>query len=169
MKARALYRLFVFLLLGSLYMDAAAQYQLVLEKPAALKRQRIYTGDEISIRVKGMDQMFAGELQGVKATHMYVFGDSIPPDSLDRIYIGRNRSLTTMVRTSLIMAAVLYPVMMVINLPRDQWTWQKGAQVAGVSATALVLQRVLKVFHWKRIHLDKGKWRLRILPTVESL
>jgi hypothetical protein len=148
---------------------AIAQYQLVVEKPAALKRMRIYPGDEISIRVKGMDQMYSGDLRGVKANMIYVFGDSIPLDSLDRIYIGRNRTLPNMVRTSLIMSAILYPVMMVINLPTDQWTWQRGVQVAAVSASALVLQQGMKVFYWKRIKLDKGRWRLRIMPTVESL
>lgn len=146
-----------------------AQYQLVLEKPGAFKRMRIYVGDEISIRVKGMDQSYVGEVRGVKATQIFMFGDSLDPKSFDRIKLARPRYLPNMVRTSLIMAAIIYPVMMVINLPHKQWTWQKAVQVASVSAAALILQRCMKIFYWKRVRLDKGKWQLRIMPTVESL
>jgi hypothetical protein len=148
---------------------AMAQYQLVLEKPGAFKRQRIFPGDEIGLRVKGMDQIYVGELEGVRAGKLYIFGDSLVPDSLDRIRLARSRYWPNMVRTSLIMVAVLYPVMMVINLPAQQWSWERAGQVAAVSAAALILQRPMKFFYWKRIRLDKGRWRLRIMPTAESL
>jgi hypothetical protein len=152
----------------TLRLVVSGQYQLVVENPNAFKRIRIHVGDEISIRVKGMDQMYAGELRGVKADRIFMFGDSLEPETFDRIYLSRSRALPNMTRGALIMAAILYPVMMVLNLPSDQWTWSKAAGVASVSAVALGLQQALKLTYWKRIRLG-GKWRLRIMPTVESL
>lgn len=146
-----------------------AQYQLVLENPNALKRKRILVGDEIAIRVHGMDQVYAGELQQVKAEKIYIFGDSLSPDSLDRLHIARPRGGINMLRGALIMSAIIYPVMMVVNLPHDQWTWKKASRLAAFAASALVAQKLMKRLYWKRYRLDKGKWRLRIMPTVDSL
>jgi hypothetical protein len=153
----------------SLQTMAVAQYQLVLENPRAFKRERIYVGDEIAIRVKGMDQVYAGELMGVKSDRIFMFGDSLDPKTFDRIHIARPRAGINMLRGAFIMTSILYPVMMVLNLPPDQWTWNRAAQVAGVSASALVIQKLLKLGFWKRKRLDRGQWRLRIMPTVESL
>lgn len=147
------------------HMGAAAQHQLVLEKPQALKRQPIHVGDEIGIRVRGMDKVYVGELRGVKDSLIFMFGDSLDPGTFDRIYLPRERYWTHMTRGALVMAAVLYPVMMVLNLPRDQWTWGRVATVAGVSVGALALQQTLKLRYWRKIRLG-GKWRLRILPWL---
>ncbi len=155
--------------LGGLPTALLAQYQLVLEHPQAFKRERIYVGDEIALRVKGMDQVYAGDLQRVKAEKIYIFGDSLSPDSLDRLHIARPRGGINMLRGALLMSAVIYPVMMVINLPKDQWTMNKGLRVAAYAASAVIVQKLLKRAYWKRYRLGKGKWELRILPTVESL
>jgi hypothetical protein len=56
-----------------------------------------------------------------------------------------------------------------VNLPPDQWTWNKAGRLATFAASALVAQKLLKRAYWKRYRLDKGKWRLRIMPTVDSL
>ncbi len=150
-------------------MDNWAQYQLVLENPAHFKRVRIDVGDEIAIRVKGMDQLYAGDLQAVKADMLYIFGDSLSPDSLDRLHIARPRGGINMLRGALIMSAIVYPVMMLINLPRDQWTWNKASRVAIYAASALLLQKAMRRAYWKRYRIDKDKWQLRIMPTPESL
>ncbi|MFN8395164.1 MAG: hypothetical protein U0176_10985 [Bacteroidia bacterium] len=145
-----------------------AQYQLVLENPNALKRKRIYVGDEFGVRVKGMDQIYVGELRAVKDSLIFMFGDSLDPATFDRIHIPRGKTGINMLRGSLIMTSVLYPVMMLINLPKSQWTVNKAMTVAGVSAGALVLSRVLKVFYWRRYRVGGDKWRIRIMPTVEG-
>jgi hypothetical protein len=145
------------------------QYQLVLENANALKRHRIERGDEIGIRVRGMDQIYAGQMERVKAEKFYIFGDSLAPDSIDRIRIARPRGGINMLRGALVMTAIIYPVMMVINLPRDRWTLNRAAITASICATALILQKTLKIAYWKRYRLDRGPWRLRIMPTVDGL
>jgi hypothetical protein len=147
----------------------SAQFQLVIENPNAFKRDRILVGSEIGIRVKGMDQIYHGELERVKADKIYIFGDSLSPDSLDRFQIARERGGINMLRGALIMSAVIYPVMLVLNQKTSAWTWNKAARVAAFSASALLVQRLLKVAYWKRYRLDKGNWRLKIMPTPESL
>jgi hypothetical protein len=166
---RLLPYLFVLAALCSLHAALPAQYQLVLENPGAFKRKHIQVGDEIGIRVKGMDQLYVGDLQKVKAEMIYIFGDSLSPDSLDRIHLAKPRAGINMLRGALIMAAIIYPVMMIINLPHDQWTWKKGAKLAAAAAAALITQKLMKRGYWKRYKLGKGKWELRIMPTVESL
>ena len=148
---------------------AMGQFQLVLENAARFKRERIEVGDRIAIRVRGMDALYEGTLQKVKADKIYIFGDSISVDSLDRIHLARPHGSVNMLRGALIMTAIVYPVMLVVNLRRDQWDMNKAARVATVAASALILQQVLKRAYWKRYRVDKGPWQLRIMPTVESL
>ncbi len=168
MRRQVLRGIFLLAILG-IHSLVFSQFQLVLEKQTAFKRHRIFVGDEIGIRVKGMDQVYVGELDGVKSSLIFMFGDSLDPKSFDRIHIARPRAGINMVRGALVMTSILYPVMMVLNLPRDQWTWKRAAITAGVSAAALVAQKTLKIAYWKRKRLDRGKWELRIRPTVESL
>lgn len=159
----------IFSCLSSLGGMLMGQFQLVVENAAKFKRERIEVGDLIAIRVRGMDELYEGTLQKVKADKIYIFGDSISVDSLDRIHLARPHATINMLRGALIMTAIIYPIMLVVNMRRDQWTWNKGARVATVAATALILQKVLKRAYWKRYRLDKGNWELRIMPTVESL
>lgn len=168
MRRLVLRGIFLLAILG-IHSLVFSQFQLVLEKQSAFKRHRIFVGDEIGIRVKGMDQVYVGELDGVKSGLIFMFGDSLDPKSFDRIHIARPRAGINMVRGALVMTSILYPVMMVLNLPRDQWTWKRVAITASVSAAALVAQKTLKIAYWKRKRLDRGKWELRIRPTVESL
>ncbi|MBK9448770.1 MAG: hypothetical protein IPN95_05020 [Bacteroidetes bacterium] len=168
MKRRWMYGILLLAFWG-LHNLAFGQFQLVLENQNAFKRHRIFVGDEIGIRVKGMDQVYVGELDGVKSSLIFMFGDSLDPKSFDRIHIARPKAGINMLRGAFIMTSILYPVMMVLNLPRDQWTWKRAAITAGVSATALITQKTLKLAYWKRKRLDRGKWELRIRPTVESL
>ncbi len=159
----------LFSCLSSLAGAALGQFQLVVENAARFKRERIEVGDFIAIRVRGMDDLYEGTIQKVKADKIYIFGDSISVDSLDRIHLARPHATINMLRGALIMTAIIYPVMLILNMRRDQWTVNKAARVATVSATALILQKVLKRAYWKRFRLDKGHWQLRIMPTVESL
>ena len=159
----------LFSCLSSLGGAVMGQFQLVVENAAKFKRERIEVGDLIAIRVRGMDELYEGTLQKVKADKIYIFGDSIPVDSLDRIHLARPHGTINMLRGALIMTAIIYPVMMVVNMRNDQWTWNKATRVATVAASALILQKVLKRAYWKRYRVDKGKWQLRIMPTVESL
>lgn len=148
---------------------AMSQYQLVLENANAMKRKRIYVGEELGIRVNGMEQVYVGELRAVKDSLIYMFGDSLDPATFDRVRIPQGRAGINMLRGSLIMTAILYPVMMVINLPRSQWNAERALTVVGVSAGALAMQRVLKVFYWRRYRVDGRRWRIKIMPTVEGL
>lgn len=145
-----------------------SQYQLVLENPNALKRKRIYVGDEVGVRVKGMEQVYVGELRAVKDSLIFMFGDSLDPATFDRIHIPRGRGGINMLRGSLIMTSVLYPLMMLINVPKDQWTVNKAITVASVSVGALVTSRLLKRCYWRRYRVGGDRWRIRIMPSVEG-
>lgn len=145
------------------------QYELVLEKPGAFKRMRIAPGKEIGIRVKGSDVVFVGELRGVKQDRIFMFGDSIHPDSVARILLPQNKPLINMLRKSLIGTALFYPAMLIINLQPSNWTWERAGEVAAVSSGALSSQLAMRRLYWRRYNLEKGKWRLRVRPKVESL
>jgi hypothetical protein len=157
-------------LLLSIPIVLSAQYQLVLEKPAALKRLRIEEGHILGIQVKGMEEMYFGELKKVKNDLVFMFDDSIAPANITRIFIAKPRTFPNMIRVAALSTIIWYPIIIIgNNVAAHSFTWQKGVQVGSVVVGAAVIQQLMKRFYWRRVNLDKGKWRLKTMPTPESI
>lgn len=156
----------IFLLLGNLIL---AQTQLVLQNPGKFRRDEIKPGQTIGLQLKGMDQMYIGTLQKVNAEWIYIFGDSIKPDSIAKVRIAKSSFFPNMIRGAAFTGMIVYPLMIVINTPKDAWAFKKqGVQIGSILAGGYLLQQFMKLFYWRKIDLQRGKWQLRLMPTVDS-
>ncbi len=146
----------------------AQRQQLVLQNAGRFKRDRIEVGQTIGVKMRGQDQMYFGQVQKVKSDMIYIFGDSITADSVERIHVEKPHYWPGLVRGAAATGMLIYPIMVILNNPLKSWTWKQPKQIAGIFAGGYLLQRFMKIFYWRRVNLDKGRWELKVMPTVDS-
>lgn len=143
-----------------------AQTKLVLENDAKFKRIEISPGTKLGIKPKGMDVMFFGELERTNAEYIYIFGDSIRPDSIARIHVEQAHYWPGMVRGAAVMSMLIYPVMILINNPPRTWNATTALQIGSIWAGAMSINLLMKRLYFKRYPLQKGNWQLRLMERL---
>lgn len=146
-----------------------AQHDLYLENSHKFKRERLQIGQIVRFQVEGQDEWHEGIYWGAGPERVRISGDSINPNWISKLEIPLSREkvrLRNMMSSNLKKASLTYVLMNAINRPWDQWTKNKGIEVA-VSATVLwLLGSLVNRIEGKRYNLRK-KWRLSIQRPPE--
>ncbi len=160
--------LVLFLLLG--ISPVWSQDNLYLEKPP-FKRQQIQPGDSIRIQLKNQDFMMGFRLQGAHDSVIYVRGDSIGLDQIEKIWLRRPRNAAywiKMISYAGFTAGILFPPLMVIDaLTRGGLESYDARRIGIAAAGGLSIGFWFHHLRWKRIKLN-GKWQLAIRTPIED-
>lgn len=171
-----LFTIMLFLYLSSSLLEA--QDKLFLDNANRLKRIEIEPGDTLRFSLQGEDIHYGGRFKGVKADESgtnwaYFPGDSIKVTEIDELWtrpgVG-SRYWTGMVQGAAIMAAIVYPAMILLN--RTAVTGYERTdmiEMGVVAGSAITLYLLLKLFHWKKYKLEKDRWKLKVMTPVERL
>jgi len=145
--------LIIVLLSSSLW----AQNIIVVEKPGTVNNMVFQAGDYISIRTtEGLK--ISGPINIIRRDSSFIidFVHELKIKDIDRVY--KTRAMMNLGGTALIGGSALYFGLDLINsgsIEINQSFWVG----MGVAATGVLL----KVFSKKKMRLEKGKWRIKIL------
>lgn len=160
--------LFALLILS--YSPLFSQENFYLEKPP-FKRILIEPGDSIRVQIVGMDQMVGLKYQGARDSTIFLSGDSLRLDQIEKIWIRRPRNARywlSMVMGCGLSAALIFPPLMALDAVsrggfQDYDIRRIGISLGGGLSIAAFAYRA----RWKRFRLDK-RYRLAIRPLVEN-
>lgn len=147
-----------------------AQDHLYLENSNRFKRIEILPGDSVLFSLKNDKFKYGARIRGAKKEWVYLREDSLKVTDIDALWVRpqpSKRYWISMLQGSAIMAAILYPVMVLLN--RTAVTGYESEDLREmliVSGGAIGLYFFLKIFRWQKRNLEKGKWRLNIRPRI---
>lgn len=167
----AVLTILMFLCLPASRLDA--QDKLVLDNPGKMKRIEVAQGDTVLFSPKGDEYRYGGRLRGTKGEWVYFREDSIKVTEIDALWTRPQpgaRYWIGMVQGAAIMAAILYPVMILLNRTAVTGFERKDLIEMGiVSGSMLSIYFFMKVFRWKKYNLEKDRWKLKVMTPVERL
>ncbi len=146
----------------------AQKFRLILQNSARFRRDQIEPGKIIGAQLKGQETMYFGQLKKVNADWIFMNNDSLRVENVAKIHIAKPRFYPDLVRKASATGRTIYPLMVIINNPLKSWTWKQPKQILGILLGDILLQRLMRRFYWRRVKLNKGKWELKVMPTVES-
>ncbi len=149
---------------------AQSQSEFYLEKPP-FKRTLIQPGDSIRVMITGMDRMIGLQYQGARDSTLFLSGDSLRLDQIERIWLRRSRNgryWMGMIVSCGLSAALVFPPLMIIDAVSrggfENYDIKRiGYSIGGGLSIAAITYR----FRWKRYKLD-GNHRLAIRIPVEK-
>jgi hypothetical protein len=149
------------------------QDKLYLENPGRMKRIELVPGDTLLFSAKNDEFRYGARFRGAKADWVYFREDSIKVTEIDALWTRPQpgaRYWVGMLQGAAIMAAIVYPAMILLNRTAVTGYESKDMVEMGIVAgSAITLYFLLKVFRWQKRNLEKGNWKLKIRTPVERL
>lgn len=133
----------------------SAQNMLVVEKPGTVTNEIFYAGNSISIKTK--DHLkFSGPINVIRDSTLVIdFVHEVKLSDIAIVY--KQRYGLNIAGSALIGGGALY---MALDLINNQSIDEQGLWIAaGVITTGVIM----KVFAKKKMRLEEGKWRAKIL------
>lgn len=151
------------LLLGTL--TALAQPALILEREGSIKRKKIFVGDVMRFKQFNNDSIYDDQISGLCDTAV-IFGNRIVPiRTIQKVYIGRERFLPTLLKGVGIAGGLLFFGIDSFNrlTNRDSPLISKAAMIVLGSGLGMAGVMTLTEIHW--FHVG-GKKRIRYLDMT---
>ena len=147
-----------------------AQDKLYLEYPGKFKRIEIEPGSFLQFKLSEDKHRYSAKFSHAHGEWVHFGKDSLRIKNIEMLFLQRSSHWRGMLQGTLVLIAVAYPVMILLNRTAVNGFDPKDfVEMAAVSGSALGLFGLLSIFSTKKYPLYKDKWRLQTRTPIEDL
>lgn len=154
-------KVFLTLLFTSLVFGLFSQNILLVEQPGTVKNYKYYAGNNISLKTKD-GLVIKGPINIIKDTVIIVdFTNEVSINDIAIVY--EQRTLVSLGSALLIGGSAMYLTLDLINGGNKGKSFSEN-QSWHISLAILAAGIGMRFFAKKKMKIEKGKWRIKILP-----
>jgi len=142
-----------------------SQNMLLVEKPGTVKNYKYFAGDQISLQTKSGEKI-SGPINIIRDSNLIVdFTHELLFSDIEVVY--QPRVLVKLLSSALIVGSAVYIGLDFINGGSRGKSFSENKSLQ-TSAAILASGIGLSFLGKKRMHIEKKKWRIRVLPPLKK-